>query len=77
MGLDAEILDMFAGMAGDPSTPEVVLRAAVLALSEFVAHAEFAEDDTSRDALLFAVRTIVAPVAARFDPQLTAPRLAA
>ena len=77
MGLDAEVLEMFVDMATDPTTPEPVLRAAVRALAEFVAHAQYAEQDNSRDALYFAVRAIVAPVAARHDPRLTTTRLAA
>lgn len=65
MHLESDLLNMFADMAGDPTTPEPVLRAAVLALTQFAAHAQYAEHDNSRAALRFAVRTIVAPAAAR------------
>jgi len=66
MYLDTDILSMFADMANDPTTPEPLLRAAVLALTQFAAHAQYAEHDNSHAALRFAVRTIVAPAAARY-----------
>jgi hypothetical protein len=77
MGIDNDVLEMFAGMANDPTTPDAVLRAAVRALAQFVAHAQFAEGENSRAALHFAVRTMVAPIAARHDPRLDPVRLAA
>jgi hypothetical protein len=77
MGIDNDVLEMFADMANDPTTPDAVMRAAVRALTQFIAHAQFAEGDNSRAALHFAVRTLVAPVAARHDPRLDPVRLVA